>query len=112
MNDLAAGTPTPAEALRAQLAMIAGRRPSGLVEVRWRLRDGRGMGQLWHAAPRSGDLVETVTRPALRRTPTWALHHGLSGTAAKTPSGRRGASGSTVTTWELPNGTGGASWSA
>ena len=41
-------TATPTEALHAQLGLVAGRRPRGLIEVRYRLTGGRtGMGQAW-----------------------------------------------------------------
>ncbi len=58
------------EALRLQLAMIAGNEPAGgLLEVRWRLPQG-GMGQCFHRSGRAFALVETVVGLG-RRTDTY-----------------------------------------
>lgn len=47
------------DALRVYLAMLAGSRRSGLIEVRWRRPQG-GMGQTFHAADRTAALLELV----------------------------------------------------
>jgi len=79
MNDVIPQT----VALRLQLAAIAGNEPAGgLIEVRWRLRDGRGMGQGFHAVERPGALVESIqsigarTDVYLGATPRRARHGG------------------------------------
>ena len=52
-------TPTAAEALRLQLAMIAGRDLDARLEARWRRPQG-GMGQTFRPAGQGASLVETV----------------------------------------------------
>lgn len=56
-----------AVALRLQLAAIAGNEPAGgLLEVRYRLRDRPGMGQLFHAAERPESIIDSVLRLGAR----------------------------------------------
>jgi len=63
MNDVIPQT----VALRLQLAAIVGNEPAGgLLEVRYRLRDRPGMGQLFHAAERPESIIDSVLRLGAR----------------------------------------------